>query len=717
LDRFLKRLFPQPIRTRGILVESLILIVLYILLLSMLPVDSRVRALAESSAMLAASASASLLVFYAVTKMQSSIRRAWLVLGIAQLLWFGGTFFRGYLQDLLGSVSAIGIVAAGLNLAAYLLACYALFLFPITSQQAHARFRSVLDCVVSAGVVVTLGVIVLVRPLSASYDLGASLLTVSYPVADAILLIVVANLALADWMPRGSSAFLGMAWLALLLSDVARSSMAVLGGYQPGSLFGLGWICGPVLLGLGALDAADGGSEKARETRVEARHDLGVQFQRVLPIALELVLVWYVFADWRLRGEYSAFGLGMSIVLGAVLVVRLGIRAGEAALEQYWQLFNNIADPSFICDAHGNILLGNPACAALIGLPDPNALTGQSLFEIFDDVVPDTLNGALRGDRTASARLARDSTPYLLTLSPIHGDGRQALIAGVAHNLSEQKRQSDAMQRAYDELEAIHRRLEDLNAQLEQKVEERTQTLRQAYTQLEEQNRILQALDQIKTDFVSMVSHELRAPLTNLGGGVELLLKRERNASDARTLLLIQAEIRRLTRFVENILNMSAIEAGRLSLHCTKLSLSVIASEVRDTWTNLPDFARIQLDVGEDLPLVSADEQALRSVFGHLLDNALKYAPHSQVWISADLRDGGVRVGVRDFGPGIPETKRGLLFQRFQRLDVRDSQSVYGYGLGLYLSQKILRAMGSDLHFDAPEDGGARFYFCLDVAR
>jgi signal transduction histidine kinase len=70
---------------------------------------------------------------------------------------------------------------------------------------------------------------------------------------------------------------------------------------------------------------------------------------------------------------------------------------------------------------------------------------------------------------------------------------------------------------------------------------------------------------------------------------------------------------------------------------------------------------------------------------------------------------------VTDSGAGIPKEKRPLLFQRFQRLEARDSQSVYGYGLGLYLSKRMLRAMGSDLAFEEPPEGGARFYFFLKV--
>jgi K+-sensing histidine kinase KdpD len=76
-----------------------------------------------------------------------------------------------------------------------------------------------------------------------------------------------------------------------------------------------------------------------------------------------------------------------------------------------------------------------------------------------------------------------------------------------------------------------------------------------------------------------------------------------------------------------------------------------------------------------------------------------------------------VRVQVVDHGPGIPPEKLHLLFQKFQRLDARDSQSIYGYGLGLYLSRRLLHAMQSDLSYEAPAEGGACFYFYLKVVK
>jgi PAS domain S-box-containing protein len=542
--------------------------------------------------------------------------------------------------------------------------------------------------------------------------------------------VLLANFSMANWVPRSTGKFLGGAWTAILISDYLFSSLVLIGSYRAGSFVSLGWVCGSLLIGLGAVFERGG---QSTETNPEAKaklrgtfpsisgenpqagFDLGVQFQKVLPIALVLVLVWYVLTDWRFNGKVSTFGFWMSAFLGVMVIVRLGIRAGEAELNQYWQLFKNLADPSFICDSTGKILLGNPACAALIGIPEQGDLIGRSLFEVFDGLSSMEVEGAVKGDRIFNASLKKGGTLFLVSLSPIVTETRKILIAGVAHDLSEQKQQRDVIQNAYNELQAVYKRLEELNTQLEEKVEERTSTLQQAYRQLEEQNKVLQGLDKIKTDFVSMVSHELRAPLTNLGGGLELLLSREHESDDQKTLLLIQAEIQRLTRFVENILNVSAMEAGRFVLHPIKLSLPLVVSEVRNSWYNRPEIERIEVDIPEELPLVIADENALRSVFAHLVDNALKYAPESPVRICAKQNDSLVRVEVRDFGPGIPSDQQNLLFERFQRLEVKDSQSVYGYGLGLYLSQHLLLAMNSELHFEQPVENGALFYFNLSL--
>ena len=133
--------------------------------------------------------------------------------------------------------------------------------------------------------------------------------------------------------------------------------------------------------------------------------------------------------------------------------------------------------------------------------------------------------------------------------------------------------------------------------------------------------------------------------------------------------------------------------------------------------TQDPAYQRIRVELPADLPLVLADENVVQSVLHHLLDNALKYAPESLVTVQVLPNRTGVRLQVVDEGPGIPPERRRFLFQRFQRLEAGDSQSVYGYGLGLYLSRRLLKAMRSNLNYEAGAAGGSCFYFSLKAAK
>ena len=700
---------------RGILTESLLFVAIYALLLILLPRDAPARAFVENMAVLTSSLTAAILIFLSLPALALATRPAWFMLAIALLAWAVADFAR--IIYLFIGLPFFIFAPDIINLVAYLLAAAGLLRYPSESRYAPTSFRLILDAVISSGVIATIGWLMVVRPVLSSP--GAQMMGVviaSYPIADMILLTLLFSISLSSLMPRITAIFLGLGLAAFVISDYAYISMGLF-SFEPAGLAGLGWLIGPLLIGIGAVFEK---SEQGKTVVSVRQTDTGLsaQFQKVLPVALVLVLFWYVVTGWRLRGNFSTIGLWMSLVLGLMLVVRLGIRAGEAELNNYWQLFKNLGDPAFICDLSGKIILSNPAFHQL----ETSEEGSSTLFSIFNDF-PDTALEAVTSSKSAEVLEVnipqnRRKIPYLLSLNPIATESRQVLIAGVAHNLSEQIQQRKAIQAAYDELQAVHLELEELNTGLERKVAERTANLMDAYRRLEEQNKVLQELDQLKSDFVSMVSHELRNPLNNLGGGLELLLARPKSrGGDQGTLALMQAEVRRLTRFVESILDVSAIEAGRLELHLVPLSLVPILEHLNKYWGTPEDAGRIQVEMPPDLPEVMAAQTALESVLRHLVDNAIKYAPDGPVVVSASPDDGQVYVQVRDFGPGIPEDKKKLLFERFQRLDAKDSQSIYGYGLGLYLSRQLLEEMGSTLTFDAPADGGARFSFSLQVAK
>jgi signal transduction histidine kinase len=716
VQKFMRHLFPGQVRWKGMLAEALLFLAAYIIWLSFRPPESSSRLLIGSLAVLAPLVTSVLLIFRLLPQISPPSQHTWRFVGLALFCWAIGNGIRTFYEGLRGAALPIFSAADVLNLLAYPFFFYALVLYPFENRYAPSRFRFLLDATITSGVVTALGWLTLAR---SGVSIGRDTLVPQvYPIVDLILLMILLNMLLANRKARRTILLWGLGLLAFFLSDYVYSMLAQFGSYQAGGLGSLGWVAGGLIFCLGSVIEADSSPEKSLARNI--RFDLGARIQNVLPVALVLALFWFVIVDWQLRGEISVLGLWMSLLLALALIVRVGIRTGEAELFKYWQLFSSLSEPTFICEKRGKILLANPAMLRALVLQDENQLIGMSLRVIFDDqILPaDLLDLASRQECSLEISLHPNRTPFLLSLSPIFSDGRKVLIAGAAHDLSEQKRQQEAVQKAYNELQVVYRQLGELNEQLEQKVAQRTGTLEEAYRRLEAQNKMLQELDQLKSDFVSMVSHELRTPLTSLNGGLELLLNRKgRSPADREPLALMKNEIQRLTRFVENILNLSAMEAGRLEVHPVPIFLSAIVEDVRRKFSAVPGAEQIQISLPADLPPVLADPGFLESVFNHLVDNALKYAPQGAVTVDAIRQRGRLRVQVSDFGPGIPKEKQPMLFQRFQRLDARDSQSVYGYGLGLYLSQRMLRAMDSDLAFEEPPEGGARFYFNLKVAR
>ena len=717
MQKFLGKLFPWRIQWKGVLLESFLFLVAYIVWVILRPPQSPSRWLIGSLSVLAPAATASILVFRFLPQIPAHSQRAWRFFGSGLGCWSLGMIVRTFYELERGIHGTTFSLPDVFGFLAYPLLFSALFLYPFENRYAPSRFRFLLDAIISSGVVATLCWLILARP-SLPVNL-AELAPLVYPIADLILLMILINMLLANPQARRTLFLWGMGLFAFLISDYLFSLLAPVNGYQAGGLESLGWTVGGLIFGVGVVIITTISPVEQDGGRVDA-FDLGTRIQNILPFTFLLALGWFVLADWRLSGRLSSVGLWMSVFLTLALIVRMGVRAGEVELHKYWQLFSSIAEPTFICDGGGKIILGNPALVRVLGLRDEKQVIGRNLAAIFDEQTfpVDLFQRAARQECSLEISLRPHRTPYLLSLSPIISENRKVLLAGAAHDLSDQKHQQEVIQDAFNELQGVHQRLEELNAQLELKVEERTHTLGEAYRRLEEQNKILQALDQLKSDFVSMVSHELRTPLTSLNGGLELLLNQKgRRTTDQTTLILMKNEVQRLTRFVENILNLSAMEAGRINLHTVPLSFTSELEDVCRQFCAVPGASRIQVNLPMDLPHVLADETVLQSVLNHLLDNALKYAPEGPVVVDASQERSRVRVQITDTGPGIPEEKRSLLFQRFQRLDAKDSQSVYGYGLGLYLSQRLLQAMHSDLAFDAPPQGGARFFFYLKVAR
>jgi signal transduction histidine kinase len=264
--------------------------------------------------------------------------------------------------------------------------------------------------------------------------------------------------------------------------------------------------------------------------------------------------------------------------------------------------------------------------------------------------------------------------------------------------------------------------LQRLNAELETRVTERTAELgavtaelRAANAELVAANAELTQVDALKDEFVNLVSHELRAPLTNIAASVELLLATEPAAPAQAKLAIIGEETQRLTRLVQSVLDVSRIQAGRLDLHpapCAPAELcrAAVARQPADRpWL---------VSVGPDTPDVLADAERMQNVLINVLDNAAKYSPAgTPVQVTArPLGTAEVLFAVVDRGSGIPADELGHIFERFHRVERGDARATYGHGLGLYIARRLVEAHGGRMWAESTPGVGATFLWTLPIA-
>ena len=265
--------------------------------------------------------------------------------------------------------------------------------------------------------------------------------------------------------------------------------------------------------------------------------------------------------------------------------------------------------------------------------------------------------------------------------------------------------------------------LESLNKNLEKIVAERTATLAERNSELAEANLNLQKLDELKSDFVSLVSHELRGPLTSLNGGLELALQDAENMplKSRRVLEVMAHESERLTQFVQTILDVSKLSAGKLNLNCGPVAVLPLLKRATDV-VLMSEGRKVEWSVPGSLPPVWADETYLEKIFCNLVMNAEKYSPGDKpIEIAAEIVDNRLQITVADHGPGIPEGMQHQIFERFQRVERGDQIKTKGWGLGLYFAKTLVEAQRGKLSVKSPCRGngdapGAAFMVTIPLA-
>ncbi len=321
---------------------------------------------------------------------------------------------------------------------------------------------------------------------------------------------------------------------------------------------------------------------------------------------------------------------------------QLGDRFDELRREQAESaaLVQSMVEGVIAADGRGHIVTANPAARRLLGYGPTEPLPGLAeLFRV--KAAREVVDVVLQGQAVQDRRLDMDDRVFLVNARPLPTGGAVLVL----HDLTEVRR-----------LEAVRR------------------------------------------DFVANVSHELKTPLTSISGYAETLLADNTDAETThRFLATILSNARRMQRLVDDLLDLSRIEAGRWHPTLSEVDIAAVA---RESWAALAgkaDAHQVELvvDVAPSAAMVEADLDAVRQVLTNLFDNSLRYTPDGgQVTCLSRRADGGVAVSIRDNGAGITREHLPRIFERFYRADQSRSRGEGGTGLGLAIVKHLVEAHG-----------------------
>ena len=237
-------------------------------------------------------------------------------------------------------------------------------------------------------------------------------------------------------------------------------------------------------------------------------------------------------------------------------------------------------------------------------------------------------------------------------------------------------------------------------------------------------NQMADNLDRLETmrrGFIADVSHELRTPMTTISGFIDGILDGTiPPESESKYLILVSEEVKRLSRMVNNLLDVARIQSGEISYQMAPFDLTEVAHRVLLTMEDRMQEEKINLSLHlpEESVYVMGDHDAIHRVIYNLVDNAVKFTPENgEITVGLYRRDGKVFLSVKNTGQGIPEDEAGRIFERFYKTDKSRGENKKGVGLGLYMVKSIIDAHGEDIFISSKEGVYAEFTFTLKEAQ
>lgn len=412
------------------------------------------------------------------------------------------------------------------------------------------------------------------------------------------------------------------------------------------------------------------------------------------------------------------------LVIGTTLLVifvkRL-YRTLEAEENQLTALIQHATEGIILTNEDGLIILANPEAENLFGYTSE-----EMLRKPIETLIPSRFREKHVGHRKnfnkqpadrkmgsgmALFALRKDGTEFPVEVSLSHfKQGYDKFVLAFVVDITMRKESEDRLLAQKQQLEELTRSMQRLNQDLEQKVDERTRNLQDALQQLEISQQELEEalhkekeLNEIKSRFVSMASHEFRTPLSAILSSAALIKKYEQTEDQQKRekhVQKIRDAVKHLNELLEDFLSLGRIEEGKVNIHPEDIPLASLMQETREEVQGLLKKGQ-HIDISVDAALVIlTDKRLLKHIFVNLLTNAIKFSPENSPisWVANKMGE-NIRMEVADQGMGIPKEDQHYLFSSFFR--AKNVTNIQGTGLGLHIVKRYVDMLSGNIQVES----------------
>jgi len=398
-------------------------------------------------------------------------------------------------------------------------------------------------------------------------------------------------------------------------------------------------------------------------------------------------------------------------------------------------LFENATEGIILTNKEGLIILANPAAEEMF-VYNTKELTGQNI----DILVPQKYRGGHVTLREGFHRAPQDRVmghgrdlhgtkrngeefPVEVSLS-FYKQNEQSFVIAFIVDITHRKKIEESMHHQQKELEKVTYDIRKLNTELEAKVEERTIILKEALMKLEQsQEELSEALDkerqlnEIKSRFVSMASHEFRTPLSTVLSSASLLSKyitTEDQEKRIKHINRIKQSVKDLNETLEDFLSLGKLEEGKVTAHFSVFDLNEL---ITDTAEEMKGLLKKDQDIvfhPEGNTLANSDKKLLKNILINLITNAIKFSEDSRpIQISSSLNEGSALIAVADGGIGISEEDQEHLFSSFFR--GKNAMNIQGTGLGLHIVKRYVDLLGGKIQVQSQLNKGTTISISIPI--